>query len=54
MASPREPATAAIVRNDTGAIDLIAEAERQYAAAIATDDSAAALRWFGILKNLLG
>jgi hypothetical protein len=41
-----------IARTGTGAIDLAAEAERQYAAAVSNDDSKAALRWFNVLQRL--
>ena len=47
-----EPQQADIARTDTGAIDLAAEAERQYAAAVSNDDSKAALRWFSVLQRL--
>lgn len=53
MAGTEEPVAAAIARDDAGTIDLKAEAERQYAAAVAADDSVAALRWFGILQRLI-
>ena len=42
----------AIVRDETGTIDLRAEAERQYAAAVAQCDNKAALRWFAVLQRL--
>ncbi len=42
----------AIVRDETGTIDLRAEAERQYSAAVAQCDSKAALRWFAVLQRL--
>lgn len=41
-----------IARTETGAIDLAAEAARQYAAAVSNDDSKAALRWFSVLQRL--
>lgn len=42
----------AIARDEEGAIDLRQEAARQYAAAVASDDSKAALRWFNVLQRL--
>ena len=47
-----EPQPADIARTDSGGIDLAAEAERQYAAAVSNDDSKAALRWFSVLQRL--
>jgi len=44
--------TSAIARDEDGAIDLQQEAARQYAAAVAGDDSKAALRWFNVLQRL--
>ena len=41
-----------IARDESGAIDLRGEAARQYAAAVASDDSKAALRWFHILQRM--
>lgn len=41
-----------IARDENGAIDLKGEAARQYAAAVASDDSKAALRWFNVLQRL--
>ena len=41
-----------IARRDDGTIDLTAEAERQYAAAVAADDAKSALRWFNVLQRL--
>ena len=44
--------TCTIARDDDGAIDLQQEAARQYAAAVTSDDSRAALRWFNVLQRL--
>jgi hypothetical protein len=41
-----------IARLPGGSIDIAAEAERQYAAAVARDDESAQLRWFAILRKL--
>lgn len=41
-----------IARDESGAIDLRGEAARQYAAAVASDDSKGALRWFNVLQRL--
>lgn len=41
-----------IARDESGAIDLKGEAARQYAAAVASDDSKTALRWFHVLQRL--
>jgi hypothetical protein len=41
-----------IARLPDGSIDVAAEAERQYSAAVARDDEAAQLRWFAILRKL--
>ena len=41
-----------IARREDGGIDLAAEAARQYAAAVKSDDSKAALRWFNVLQRL--
>ena len=48
-----EPDSADIARTDTGSIDLQAEAERQYSAAVTSGDSKAALQWFHILRRML-
>ena len=45
-------AQTAIARTDEGAIDLQQEAARQYAAAVADEDSKAALRWFNVLQRM--
>lgn len=42
----------AIARRDDGTIDVAAEAERQYQAAIEREDDAAQLRWFLLLHKL--
>ena len=42
----------AIVRRDDGTIDVVAEAARQYAAAVEREDEAAQLRWFLMLQRL--
>lgn len=44
--------TSAIARDEEGAINLQQEAARQYAAAVASDDSKAALRWFNVLQRM--
>jgi len=43
-----------IARLPDGSIDITAEAERQYSAAVARDDETAQLRWFAILRKLKG
>lgn len=43
-----------IVRREDGTIDVRAEAERQYQAAIEREDDAAQLRWFLMLQRLQG
>lgn len=42
----------AVCRRDDGTIDVHAEAERQYRAAIEREDDAAQLRWFLMLQRL--
>lgn len=42
---------AAIVRRADGTIDLRAEIERQYAAAVAAEDGPAQLRWLNMLSR---
>jgi hypothetical protein len=43
-----------IARHEDGTIDVLAEAERKYAAAVARDDEAAQLRWFHLLRRMKG
>jgi hypothetical protein len=41
-----------VCRTADGRIDLPAEAERQYVAAVAREDEKSALRWFSVLEKL--
>ena len=43
---------AEVCRQADGRIDLHAEAERQYVAAVAREDEKAAIRWFSVLEKL--
>lgn len=41
-----------IIRCEDGSVDILGEAERQYAAAVADCDPPGQLRWFAILRKL--